>query len=388
MGKLLIKKFITDRRLSKKEEREKYGILSGIVGIVCNLLLCAFKFAVGTFTNSVSITADAVNNLSDASSNIVTIAGAKLSNKPVDDEHPFGHGRIEYISGLIISFLIFLMSFELAKSSITKIIHPESVKFSYVSLIILAAAILVKLWMSYFNSLVFKATENVNAKAVKQDCINDCIATAATAAALLISHFTSFVYADGIMGIIVAVLIFISGVGIVKDISSRLLGRAPSPELVKSIEDIMLSQKFIYGVHDLIVHDYGPGRIIASAHAEVPCDADILEVHDIIDITEKIISKELNIMMCIHMDPVAVNDEKINGYKEFMAGVIKEYDSSFTFHDFRVVDGRLKTNFIFDLVIPHQYPKSKREIINGLQKAVSEKNQNIFLVITVEHSFV
>ncbi len=388
MSKLLIRIFIKNKKLSSAQERERYGVLSGAVGIVCNLLLCIFKFAVGSFTNSVSITADAVNNLSDASSNIVTIAGAKLSGKPVDDEHPFGHGRIEYICGLIISFLIFLMSFELLKSSVEKLIHPEAVNFSAASVIILIVAILVKLWMAFFNNIIYKETENVNAKAVKQDCLNDCIATAATIAALLISRFTDFVYADGIMGIIVAVLIFISGVEIVKDISSRLLGRAPSPQLVKRIEDIMLSQSCIYGVHDLIVHDYGPGRIIASAHAEVPCDADILEVHDIIDITEKLISKELNIMMCIHMDPVAVNDEKINRYKEFMAEIIKEYDEKFTFHDFRVVDGRIKTNFIFDLVIPHQYPQSKREIISGLQKAVSEKDKNIFLVITVEHSFV
>lgn len=388
MSKFLIRIFIKNKRLSSSQERERYGVLSGIVGIICNLLLCAFKFAVGAFTNSVSITADAVNNLSDASSNIVTIAGAKLSGKPVDDEHPFGHGRIEYISALIISFLIFLMSFELLKSSVEKLIHPEEVNFSAASVIILIVAILVKLWMAFFNNVIYKETENVNAKAVKQDSLNDCIATAATVAALLISYFTDFIYADGIMGIIVAILIFISGVDIVKDISSRLLGRAPSPELVKEIEDIMLSQDCIYGVHDLIVHDYGPGRIIASAHAEVPCDADILAVHDVIDITEKIISKKLGIMMCIHMDPIAVNDETINAYRDFMAEIINDYDSSFTFHDFRVVDGRQKTNFIFDLVIPHRYPKSKQQIIADLQKAVDEKRENIFLVITVEHSFV
>lgn len=388
MSKLLIKLFITNKRLSSSQERERYGVLSGAVGIVCNLLLCAFKFAVGAFTNSVSITADAVNNLSDASSNIVTIVGAKLSGKPVDDEHPFGHGRIEYISALIISFLIFMMSFELLKSSIEKLIDPQEVKFSIVSVIILIAAILVKLWMAYFNNIIYKRTENVNAKAVKQDCLNDCIATAATVAALLIAHFTPFRHADGIMGIIVAVMIFASGVEIVKDISSRLLGSAPSPELVKEIEDIMLSQDCIYGVHDLIVHDYGPGRRIASAHAEVPCDADILQVHDIIDITEKIISKKLGIMMCIHMDPIAVNDETVNKYREFMAQIIREYDESFTFHDFRVVDGRIKTNFVFDLVIPHRYPKKKQEIITDLQKAVNAKKDNIFLVITVEHSFV
>lgn len=388
MTKLLIRIFAEKKGLSESAVRERCGILSGAVGIVCNLLLCVFKFAVGTFTNSVSVTADAVNNLSDASSNIVTIAGAKLSNKPVDDEHPFGHGRIEYISALVISFFIFMMSFELLKSSIDKLLHPQDVKFSVVSVVILAAAILVKLWMAFFNNAIYKKTENVNAKAVRQDCLNDCFATAATVAALLISHFTAFKHADGIMGIIVAVMIFISGVGIVKDISGRLLGKAPEPELVKEIEDIMLEQECIYGVHDLIVHDYGPGRIIASAHAEVPCDADILEVHDIIDLTEKIISKKLGIMMCIHMDPIAVNDETVNRYREFMAQIIKEYDGDFSFHDFRVVDGRMKTNFIFDLVIPHRYAKSSKQIISELQSAVDKKKENIFLVITVEHSFV
>lgn len=388
MSRLLIKIFIKKKRLSALKERERYGALSGAVGIVCNILLSVLKFAVGSFTNSVSITADAVNNLSDASSNIVTIVGAKLSGKPVDDEHPFGHGRIEYISALVISFLIFIMSFELLKSSVEKLIDPQAVNFSVASVLILAASVFVKLWMAYFNSIIYKETENVNAKTVKQDCLNDCIATTATIAALFISYFTPFKYADGIMGVIVAVIIFISGVNMVKDISSRLLGSAPSPELVKEIEDIMLSQDCIYGVHDLIVHDYGPGRRIASAHAEVPCDADILQVHDIIDITEKIISKKLGIMMCIHMDPIAVNDEAVNEYRDFMAEIIREYDDSFTFHDFRVVDGRIKTNFVFDLVIPHKYPKEKQEIIAGLQEAVQKKRDNIFLVITIEHSFV
>lgn len=388
MSELIIKLFMKNKHTDKNKEREAYSTLSGIVGIVCNVLLCLFKFAVGAFTNSVSITADAVNNLSDASSNIVTIAGAKLSNKPVDEEHPFGHGRIEYISALIVSFLIFLMGFELGKTSIEKIINPEDVKFSLPSLIVLIAAILVKLWMGVFNGKLYKKTDNLNMLAVRKDSFNDCIATGATIIALLISAFTDFVYADGIMGLIVAVIIFISGIDIVKDILGRLLGKAPDPELVAEIENIMLEQDCIYGVHDLIVHDYGPGRIIASAHAEVPCDADILAVHDVIDITEKIISKKLNVMMCIHMDPIAVNDEKINSYKAIMEKIIKEYDEKFTFHDFRVVDGRQKTNFIFDLVIPHQYPKTKQEIIRDLQDIINKEHPNILLVITVEHSFI
>ncbi|MDE6413681.1 MAG: cation-efflux pump, partial [Eubacterium sp.] len=222
----------------------------------------------------------------------------------------------------------------------------------------------------------------------KQDSLNDCIATTATIAALLISAFTPFKRADGIIGVIVAVIVIIAGIGIVKDIISNLLGKAPDPELVKQIEDIMLAEKDIAGVHDLIVHDYGPGRIIASAHAEVPCSEDVLKLHDMIDNVEKRISKNLNIMICIHMDPVVVDDEKINEYKAMTAELIKAYDESFSFHDFRVVEGKTHTNFIFDLVIPHQYKKENSTVLKEIRAVFREKYPNINLVVTVEHSFV
>ncbi len=388
MSNLIIKLFIKDGDVKDLKIREKYGTLSGGVGIFCNLILCIFKFIVGALSNSVSITADAVNNLSDASSNIVTIFGAKMAGKPVDEDHPFGHGRMEYISALIVSFFIFLMGFELGKSSIEKIIHPEDVKFSAATLIVLLASIAVKLWMAFFNNRLFKITNNVNMKAVKQDSLNDCIATAATIAALLISSFTPFKRADGIIGVIVAIIVIIAGIGIVKDIISNLLGKAPDPELVKQIEDIMLAENDIAGVHDLIVHDYGPGRIIASAHAEVPCNVDVLKLHDMIDNVEKLISRRLNIMICIHMDPVVVDDEKINEYKTATAEIIKKYDENFSFHDFRVVEGKTHTNFIFDLVIPHQYKKENSVILKEIRSIFKEKNPDINLVITIEHSFV
>lgn len=388
MTEFIIKLFIKDSDLKNVKTRERYGTLSGGVGICCNIILCIFKFIVGALSNSVSITADAVNNLSDASSNVVTIFGAKMAGKPVDDDHPFGHGRMEYISALIVSFFIFLMGFELGKSSIEKIIHPEDVKFSIATLIVLIVSIAVKLWMAYFNNRLYKITDNVNMKAVRQDSLNDCIATAATIAALFISAFTPFKRADGIMGVIVAVIVIIAGIGIVKDIISSLLGKAPDPELVKQIEDIILAEKHIAGVHDLIVHDYGPGRIIASAHAEVPCNIDVLKLHDMIDNVEKRISRNLNIMICIHMDPVIVDDEKINSYKAVTADLIKEYDESFSFHDFRVVEGKTHTNFIFDLVIPHQYKKENNIILKEIRSAFKEKHPNINLVVTIEHSFV
>ena len=388
MGELILKLFVENKDLPELKKRERYGIVSGIVGIICNIILSVSKFFIGVLSNSVSIMADGINNLSDASSNIVTILGAKLANKPVDAEHPFGHGRMEYISALVVAFLIFLMGFELGKSSIEKIINPQEVTFSIVSLVVLILSIVVKLWLAGFNGKIFKKTNNVNAKAVKQDSLNDCLATSAAIVALLISSFTDFIYADGIIGLIVAFVVILAGVGILNDIVGNLLGKAPDPELVKSIEDLMLKEKWIYGVHDLIIHDYGPGRIIASAHAEVPCDADILEVHEVIDRVEKEINSKLKIVMCIHMDPIAVNDENINRYKKIISEVIEEYDKDFKFHDFRIVEGKKQTNVIFDLVIPHKYEKTNDVILKELREKVKEKKKEINLVITIEHSYV
>lgn len=387
MASFLIKKFIGNADPNLPETRKKFGTLSGTVGIFCNVLLSILKFVIGTVTNSVSITADAANNLSDASSNIVTIIGAKIAGKPVDEDHPFGHGRMEYISALIVSFFIFLMGFELGKTSVEKIIHPEDIKFSWVSLIILICAICVKLWMAFFNDKLFKKSNNMNMKAVKQDSLNDCIATGATIAALLISSFTPFKRADGIIGLVVAVIIIIAGVGILKDIVNPLLGQAPDEELVKQIENIMLSEEMIVGVHDLIVHDYGPGRVIASAHAEVPADVNIMEIHDIIDNVEKRISKELNIVICIHMDPIVVNDEKVDKYRKFIANILHDYDPKITFHDFRVVNGPTHTNLIFDIVVPKNHKKHRSEILADIRKIVKEKDDSIFIVATMEHSF-
>ncbi len=388
MTNFLIKTFIKDNDPSNLKTREKYGTLSGGVGIVLNVILSVFKFIIGTITNSVSIMADAVNNLTDASSSVVTILGTKIAGKPVDKDHPFGHGRMEYISALVVSFFIFLMGFELGKSSIQKIIKPEEVKFSIISIIVLGVAILAKLWLAYFNFKLYKITGNINMKAVMQDSLNDSIATGATMIALAISAFTSFKRADGIIGIIVTIIIIIAGIQIVKDIIDNLLGKAPDPALVKEIESLMLQEEKIVGVHDLIVHDYGPGRIIASAHAEVPCNIDVMELHDIIDNTEKRISKKLNIIICIHMDPVITDDERIDKYKDFIKNIINEYDERFSFHDFRVVEGPSHTNFIFDLVIPHEYDKDNNTILNDIKAKVKETRPDVFLVVTVEHSFV
>ena len=370
-----------------KNNRESYSILSRIAGIVCNILLSISKFIVGIVTNSVSITADAANNLSDASSSIVTIAGAKIASKPVDEDHPFGHGRAEYISAMIVSFFIFIMGFELAKSSIVKIFNPEDVVFSIPSLIVLLLAIPVKLWLSYFNNKLYKITGNQNMKATMQDSLNDCFATGATIISLLVSAFTKF-NIDGYIGIGVAVIIFLAGYDIIKDIISNLLGKAPDEEFVKQIEDMMLEEEYIVGVHDLIIHDYGPGKTIVSAHAEVPADKNIMEIHDVIDNVEKRISKELKIAICIHMDAIVTNDSEVSKYRDMVAEIIENYSSDFSFHDFRMVKGPTHTNLIFDLVTPKNCKEQPSEIVKNLRKAVREKDENLFIVVTVEHSYL
>lgn len=382
MSKLLI-------NILKKRgnSRESYGVLSGIVGIVCNLVLCVFKFVVGTMSSSISITADALNNLSDMASNTVTIAGAKLSAKPVDKEHPFGHGRLEYISALAVSGLILLMGFELAKSSLEKIINPEPLKFSIVYIVVLSASILVKLWMAYFNGRLYRETNNINLKTVRQDSLNDCIATLATIVSLVVSHFFGLEWIDGAIGLGVSVVILIGGIGIVKDIIGPLLGQAPDKQFVEDLEKTIMEPEMIVGVHDLIVHDYGPGRVIASAHAEVPSDVDIMEIHDVIDNVEKEIMKRFNTIICIHMDPIVVDDEEVERYRQMVTQVLNEYNSEYSFHDFRMVKGPTHTNLIFDLIVPFSDTDFKK-ISEDIKALFKKRDDTIELVMTLEHPFV
>lgn len=388
MTKLLISKIKNKYDISSTLGREKVSTMSGWCGIICNAILCLMKFIIGTVTGSVSITADAFNNLSDAGSNVVTIAGAKLANKPVDKEHPFGHGRIEYVSALVVSFIILLMGFELGKNSVMKIIKPEAVGFSIVSLVVLILAICVKLWMAYFNNKLFKLTNNINLKAVCQDSLNDCIATGATILSLVISYLTGFYHIDGIVGLLVAGAIILSGIGILKDTLGPLLGQPPSPELVKRIEDIITDEAEIVGVHDLIVHDYGPGRIIASAHAEVPSNEDIVHIHDVIDNVEKKIQKELNIIICIHLDPIDINNEEVNKYKAIAQKIIKQYNDEYSFHDFRMVNGKTHKNLIFDLVVPFDKNNDTTKILNDIMAAFKKYDESLNVVVTLEHSFI
>lgn len=384
MTKLLIS---LANKKAKQDARSTLGIMSGIVGIICNLLLCVTKFIVGSLTGSVSITADALNNLADGASNIVTIIGTKLSSKPVDKDHPFGHGRIEYISALIVALLIFLMGFELGKSSIDKIIHPTELKFNIVYVIIILVAIGVKIWMSYFNKKLYKITDNINLKAVSQDSLNDCISTSATVIVLVISRFLNIPWLDGVVGLGVSAFIIISGIGIVKEIMNPLLGQPPSQEIVDGIKERMLAEDLIIGVHDLIVHDYGPGRIIASAHAEVPSNEDVLKIHDVIDNVEQKIHDELKIIICIHMDPIVVDDDEVEHYKQITERVIKAYNKDYSFHDFRMVKGDTHTNLIFDVVTTFEKDYDKSKTLNEISQMFKEIDEKINVVITLEHSY-
>lgn len=389
----LLLKNILEKSVAKygdeHKKREQYGVVAGGVGIVCNVILCLFKFVIGYLTGSVAITADAVNNLSDAGSNVVSIAGAKLSNKPVDKEHPFGHGRMEYVSALVVAFLIFLMGFELAKDSLDKIINPTETKFSLVYVIILAVAAGAKLWLGYFNNVIYRITGNINMKAVQKDCVNDAISTAATIVALVVSEFTGIKFIDGAMGMGVSVIIVLAGVGIVKEILGPLLGQPPSREEVTELEKMIVADENIIGIHDLIVHDYGPGRRIASVHAEVPSDVDLVEIHDVIDNIEVQILEKTGILMCIHIDPIVLGDETVNRYKEMTREIIASINEKYGFHDFRMVQGPTHTNLLFDLVVPAEdITESDSQILRELTEKFKTQDETINVVARVEHSYV
>lgn len=388
MTKLLIKLFIKDAGNTENPAvRVRYGVLSGAVGIACNLLLTIAKFLIGSLTNSIAITADAVNNLSDAGSSAVTLFSFKAANRPADDEHPFGHGRIEYIAALGVAFLILMMGFELVRSSIDKIMHPEALAFSVPALIVLLLSIGVKIWMALFNRQLGKRIDSPAVGAVVMDSVSDTAATTVSMLALILSKVTNLPL-DGYLGIVVALFIFYTGIQIVRDTVGSLLGQAPDPKLVKALETEILAFDGVVGVHDLIVHDYGPNRIFASAHAEVPSNADIMKSHDTIDLIEREIKKKFHMDMVIHMDPIVVDDEQVNRLRLRLSEIARGIDPRFTIHDFRMVEGPTHTNLIFDLVIPHNCKMKKSDIYRQVNELVNEFGPQYYTVITVEHSFV
>lgn len=388
MSELLVRLFIKDYNNTKNEAvREKYGLLSGAVGIVVNVLLTCAKFFIGTITNSIAITGDALNNLSDAGSCIVTLAGFKMANMKPDKEHPFGHGRLEYIAALIVGFFVELMGFELIKSSIEKIRDPQPVIFSIPAVIVLVLSIGGKLWLALFNRHLGKKINSPALTAVVADSIGDITATSFTLVALILSKFTTLPL-DGFFGIAVALFIMYSGYGILKETIGIILGTPPSKELVDELIVFIMSHEGVMGIHDLMIHSYGENRMFASVHIEILASEDILKAHDVIDLIEKQVLERFGIQLVAHLDPLIVDDKRINDLREMTEEIVKEMDKSFKIHDFRVVEGPTHTNLIFDMVIPFDCKKSEKELKETLSEKVSAVNSNYFVVATIEGSYI
>ena len=366
--------------------RAACGKLASTVGIFCNLFLFLGKIIVGTVSGSISITADAMNNLSDASSSIISLLGFKLAAKPADDDHPYGHARYEYLAGLVVAALILIVGVDLLKNSAHKILSPEPVIFSWVTVAVLTASILVKLWMSVFNRTVDKRIRSNTLIATAADSRNDVITTLAVLIAMLISHYTN-VELDGYVGVAVALFILYSGVGLAKDTLDPILGQAPDPELVKSIRQHIESYEDVLGTHDLMVHDYGPGKQFASVHAEVAAEADVLAMHDLIDNIEREVSEKFGVHMVIHMDPIVTEDERIEQIRTALAGKLCEIDEAITLHDLRLVPGPTHTNIVFDCVIPHGFAMPTNELRQKVSAAAKELDPTYNCVVTIEHSY-
>ncbi len=364
MTNTLIRLFIRDADNTRDARvREQYGVLSGAVGVACNVFLFALKLVIGFLTGSISIAADAFNNLSDGLSCLISIVGFKVSGKAPDAKHPFGYGRTEYIAGLIVAFIIVLVGVEFLKTSFDRIIHPEPVAFSVVLLVILAVSMLVKLWMGAFNSKIGGRIESPVLMAAGQDSRNDVITTAVVVLGMVAGRFTTLPV-DGYVGLLVALFIIWAGIGIVRDTVAPLLGEAADPEVARNIEEIVRESDYIVGVHDLIVHNYGAGRSLASLHAEVPSDSDFVAVHEVIDEAEKRVWQRTGVYLVIHMDPIDVNNEHVTALRAQVDGVLQEIDEKLSMHDFRVVDGARQINLIFDVVVPYSYGENdKRELL-------------------------
>jgi cation diffusion facilitator family transporter len=383
---ILIKKLIQNyENTGNSRVRENYGKLASIMGIVSNLLLFVIKITVGLLFNSISITADAVNNLSDSGSSLVTLLGFKLSGKPADADHPFGHQRMEYISGLVVSFIILFLGLQLIQSSFDKILHPELPQFSMISVVVLVVAILIKLWQCLFYRKIGKTINSLTLMATAIDSRNDIMATSAVLVATIVTYLTGFDL-DGYMGVVVAVFIIISGINLVRETISPLLGTAPSNELVDQIYKKILGYEHIIGLHDLMIHNYGESKIYASVHCEVPAELDVLISHSVIDKIERDFLKDMNIHLIIHLDPVITNDEKTNDLKEQVEQTIATISPDIHIHDFRVVWGYNHSNLIFDVVVPFDVEWSDEELSIMISNEIYKINPAYHAVITVDYN--
>lgn len=383
----LVKRFVKNYdNVSDIKVRGAYANLAGIVGIVTNLILFIIKLSVGLFSNSVSILADAFNNLSDAASSIITIIGFKMANKPADAEHPFGHGRIEYITAMIVSFMVMLVGLQFVKTSFQKIINPTLVTFELWPFILLLISIGFKFWLSKFNKAIGNKINSSTLKATATDAMGDVFTSTTVVISFLISKFTTLPI-DGYIGIVVALAIVYSGFSLIKETLSPLLGEPPDPVLVSDITDMVMSYDNITGIHDLIVHNYGPGRIMASIHAEIPSNIDIMEIHHIIDTAEREISKKLNIYLVIHMDPICVDTDEIIEARNIVKDVLSKYEDVKSFHDFRVVGENNNKNLIFDIEVSPTCLANEiasAKLLNNIEKDIKEKSPEYRCVITVD----
>lgn len=388
MIKLLASLFIKDREnYTSPAVRQSYGTLCGAVGIGLNILLFLGKWIAGFLSGSIAITADAFNNLSDAGSSIITLIGFRISGQRPDSEHPFGHGRMEYISGFLVSVAILIMGFELVKSSINKLIHPEPVESSPVIIAILVVSILVKVYMFYYNCSVGKKIGSAAMNATAMDSLSDTVSTALVLGATVISQFTGLLL-DGWFGILVGLFILYTGATTIKETMDLLLGQPPKQEFIDEIREIVTSHKLVYGIHDLIVHDYGPGRVMISLHAEVDADGDIQAIHEQIDHIENELQEKLHCSATIHMDPIVTDDKEVLEMKEKVKALVLETDDTFSMHDFRMVKGPTSTNLIFDVSVPSGCQKTDNEILNNLKEKIRELPGSIYFpVIQIDHEY-
>jgi cation diffusion facilitator family transporter len=381
MTNFLLRKFVNDYdNPNKTKARTAVGKFSGTVGIVCNAVLCVMKLVVGTLSGSVSITADAMNNLTDATSAIVTLVGFKLSEKPADEDHPYGHARYEYLSGLAVAALIIVIGFELAKTSVGKIFHPEAVAFSVPMAIVLVCSVALKLWMSRFNQNLGRQIDSGALLATAADSRNDAIATSAVLAAALLEMIFGWKI-DGIMGLAVAAFILYSGVNLAKETISPLLGETASPELRNLIVGVVADHPKILGYHDLMVHDYGPGQRFASMHVEMDQREDPLECHELIDNLERSCLEKHNVHLVLHYDPVVTDDEELKRIRGVVEEILQEQDERITIHDFRTVRGKGHTNLIFDMALPSELMSRRKQIKKEMDEALSHREQKTYFTV-------
>ena len=386
MIEFLIRRFVPDwQQVQRTDVRERYGTLAAAVGILSNIFLCIIKGLIGLFSGSIAVTADAVNNLSDAGSSVITLLAFKIAGKPADKEHPYGHARMEYISGMAVSFIIILLGLELMGSSFEKILHPEEVGVSALTYLVLIVSIAVKLWQGMFNRNLGKRISSEALQATAADSLNDVFSTGAVLLSTLVYQFTA-IPIDGWVGMLVAIFITVSGVKLIMETGSPLLGQAPDPQMVRELEEKITAYDGVIGIHDLQVHNYGPGRVFATVHAEVPANRDILVSHDIIDNIEREVGHEMNLNLVIHMDPVVTDDERLNQLHAQVQQIVVGIDSNLSMHDFRAVFGPTHTNLVFDVVVPPGFSLSDSELSRRIEQQVQTLG-SYFCVITVDHNY-